>query len=443
MRRQRRNDATDIAYMRSLSAAVIQRSPRHLMSVMIVIALAFAAGIAWAGYAELDIVVRGSGKAIPSQQLQVIQSLEGGVVSEILVAEGDLVEVSQPLVKISDVAFASSLGENRLQYLELRANIARLQAEAYGTEFKPDEQVANEAPDLLSAVKSLHESNVRQLEESLGILEEQVSQQQSELTEARAKRRQLERSLSLMQEEIELKKPLVQRGLVSRVEFLQLQQQENEIEGELEGIRLSIPRLESKIEEAKKKIVQGRLDFRNKAERELNDAVAEASRIQETQTALKDRVQRTTIRAPVKGTVTRLHVNTVGGVIQPGAPILEVVPFEDALLVQIEIDPQDVANINVGQPARLKFTAYDFAIHGSIEGTVRFLSADTVTDEDGRSYYIARIKPAKAYFGHANRPLPIRVGMTAEADIITDKRTVLQYLMKPITRGAQRAFREG
>ncbi len=443
MKRPRRNDATDIAYMRSLSAAVAQRSPRHLMTVMIIIALAFAAGIAWAGYAELDVVVRGTGKAIPSQQLQVIQSLEGGVVSEILVEEGDLVEVSQPLVKISDVAFASSLGENRLQYLELRANIARLKAEATGTEFKPDEQVASEAPDLLRSVRSLHESNIRQLEESLNILEEQVSQEKSELIEARAKRRHLDRSLSLMREEIELKRPLVKRGLVSKVEFLQLQQQENRIKGELEGVRLSIPRLESKIEEAKRKIVQGRLDFRNTAERELNDALAEASRIQETQIALRDRVRRTTIRAPVKGTITRLHVNTVGGVIQPGAPILEIVPFEDALLVQVQINPQDVANINVGQPARLKFTAYDFAIYGSIDGEVRFLSADTVTDEDGKSHYIARIKPKKTFFGHRSRPLPIRVGMTAEADIITNKQTVLQYLMKPINRGVQRAFREG
>lgn len=443
MRRRRINDPTDIAYMRSLSAAVVQRSPRNLMAIMVLIALAFGAGIAWAGYAELDVVVRGSGKAIPSQQLQVVQSLEGGVVAEILVKEGDVVEVSQPLVKISDVAFASSLSENRLQYLELRANIARLKAEAEGSEFQPDEFVAEEAPDLMRSVESLYESHIRQLNESLSILEEQVSQQQSELTEARAKRRQLERSLSLMRQEIELKEPLVKRGLVSKVEFIQLQKQENEIQGELEGVRLSIPRLESKIEEAKRKIVQSRLDFRNTAKKELNEAQSEASRIQETQTALRDRVQRTTLRAPVKGTVTRLYINTVGGVIQPGAPIMEIVPFEDALLVQVEIQPKDVANISVGLPARLKFSAYDFAIHGSINGKVQFLSADTITDEQGNSYYIARIRPEKTYFGHKSRPLPIRIGMTAEADIITNKQTVLQYLMKPINRGVQRAFREG
>jgi membrane fusion protein, adhesin transport system len=432
----------DLAYMRSLSAAVLQRSPRHLVAVLLIMAAFMGAALLWMGFAEVDVVVRGNGKVIPSSQLQIVQSLEGGVVSEILVSEGDVVERAQPLMKISDIAFTSSYAENRLHYLELRAKMTRLTAEAHDTPFEPDEQVAKEAPELMASERSLFETNQQQLRETLQILDEQMSQSQNELLEAQAKQRQLRKSLSLMRDEIKIKKPLMERRLVSEVEFLQLRQREAEIEGDLEAVELSIPRIESTIEEGRRKVEQGRLDFRNKAKVELNEISAEASRIAETQGALKDRVQRTTLRAPVKGTVTRLHINTIGGVVPPGNPVVEIVPYEDALLIEVHIKPSDVANLRVGLPSRLKFSAYDFAIYGSIEGEVNFLSADTVTNEEGASFYTARIKPARDFFGLESRPLPIRVGMTAEADIITNKKTILQYLFKPINRGLERALRE-
>ena len=438
----RNYDAADLTYMRSLSAAVLERSPQHLMVVLIVMALAVTAAITWANFAEIDVVVRGSGKVVPTQQLQVVQSLEGGVVSGILVNEGDVVGSNQPLVQISDIAFSSSFEENRLKFFELKARVARLDAEAHGTPFKAGDSLAKNAPDLLRSEKSLYESNAQGLDQTLRILGEQVRQYDSELIEAQAMRRQLSRSLQLLRDELALKKPLLKKRLVSQVEYLQLRQREAGMEGELEAVELSIPRVRSRIEEAKRKISQGRLDFRNKAKRELNEVVAEASRIAETQGALEDRVRRTTIRSPVKGTVTRVHINTVGGVIPAGGPIMEIVPYEDALLIELRIKPSDVANITIGQLARLKFSAYDFAIYGSLEGEVIFLSADTVTNKEGESFYIARIKPADNHLGPESKPLPIRVGMTVEADIITDKKTILQYLLKPINRGLQKALRE-
>ena len=189
-------------------------------------------------------------------------------------------------------------------------------------------------------------------------------------------------------------------------------------------------------------LVFGGVEYGVNGHGELNDAKAEASRIGEAQAALQDRVRRTVIRSPVKGTITRLHVNTIGGVVSPGGPVMEIVPYEDALLVQIEVEPKDVANISVGQLARLKFSAYDFAIYGSLQGELAFLSADTVTEKDGSSHYIARIRPERAYLGQHNKKLPIRVGMTAEADIITNKKTILEYLLKPVNRGLERAMRE-
>lgn len=433
---------SDIAYMQSLSAAVVQRSPKYLVMTVTIITAFVLVALVWMGWAEIDVVVRGSGKVIPARQVQVIQSLEGGIVSEILVKEGDQVESSQPVIKISDIAFSSSFEENRLKYYELLAKSARLKPEATGGDFKPNEKVAAVFPELLESERSLFESNRNQLNETLSIYEEQISQQQSALEEAQSKQRQLRRQLELLQQELKIKKPLVERRIISEVDYLQVQQREAEAEGELEGVNLSIPRIESTVEEARNKLEQARLEFRNKAKLELNEVMGELSRIAKTQTALEDRVSRTTIRSPVKGVIQRLYANTIGGVIAPGGEIMDIVPREDALLIEVRIKPADIAYIDVGQEARLKFTAYDFAIHGSLKGIVSFVSADTVTDDEGMSYYVARVRPERPYLGVKSKPMLIKVGMASETDIITDKKTILEYLLKPIHRGLERALRE-
>lgn len=433
---------TDIAYMQSLSAAVVQRSPKYLLMMVAILLFFVFAALVWMGWAEIDVVVRGNGKVIPARQIQIIQSLEGGIISEILVHEGDEVEINQPLIKISDIAFSSSFEENRLSYYELRAKSARLKAESDGGEFVHDKKLLELAPNLLKSEFSLFESNRQQLLQTLSIYDEQINQQQSALEESQSKQRQLARSLELLHQEIKIKEPLVRRRIISEIEFLQVQQREAEVEGELEGVGISLPRISSTIEEARRKFEQARLDFRNKAKRELNEVMAEISRIAEAQTALQDRVSRTTLRSPVKGVVQRLYTNTIGGVVAPGSEIIQIVPGEDALLVEIQIKPADIAYINVGQEARLKFTAYDFAIHGSVKGSVDFVSADTITDDDGMSFYVARLRPEKPYLGHEKQPMFIKVGMTTEADIITDKKTILEYLLKPINRGLERALQE-
>ncbi|MCW8933648.1 MAG: HlyD family type I secretion periplasmic adaptor subunit [Gammaproteobacteria bacterium] len=433
----------DVAYMQSLSAAVVQRSPKYLMTMIVITLFLVFVAIIWMGWAEIDVVVRGNGKVIPASQVQHIQSLEGGIVSEILVKEGDQVEINEALVKISDVAFASSFAENRLLYNELLAKSIRLKAEANNTEFIVQKSDLVISPDALKREESLFMSNRQQLHETLSIYEEQVNQQQSTLEETLSKQRQLRKSLDLLRQEIKIKDPLVRRRIISEVEYLQVQQREAEVEGELDGVSISLPRIRSMVEEGKGKLEQARLEFRNKSKRELNEVLAEISRIAEAQNALGDRVSRTTLRSPVKGIVQRLYTNTIGGVITPGSEIMEIIPFEDTLLVEGRIKPADIAEIGVGQNARLKFTAYDFAIHGSVKGTVAFVSADTITDDEGMSYYLARIRPEKPYLGHKSKQLPIKVGMASEVDIITDKKTILEYLLKPINRGLERALKEG
>ncbi|MBT8434363.1 MAG: HlyD family type I secretion periplasmic adaptor subunit [Gammaproteobacteria bacterium] len=432
----------DMVYMRSLSAAAVHRSPRYLIAVVMIFALFVIAAIVWMNWAKIDVVIRGSGKVSPASQVQNIQSLEGGIISEILVAEGQVVEAGQPLIKISDVAFSSSFEENRLLYLELVAKASRLEAEAFDRAFKPDVEVSAEAPQLIKSEKSLFDSNQLQLKETLSVLEEKISQQKNALLEAQSKRRQLQRSLDLVKKEIVIKKPLKDRGIISEVEFLQLQQREAEFEGEIEAVKFSVPRIESTIEEARFNKQKEKLNFQNNAKKELNEVTAEISRIKETQTALQDRVKRTTLRSPVNGIVQRLYINTIGGVISPGNNILEIVPQEDSLLVELKIKPADIAYVNVGQFARLKFSAYDFAVHGSLQGIVTFVSADTITDEEGRSFFLVRVRPGKYFLGAKPGDLPIKIGMTAEADIITAKKTILSYLTEPVHRGIDKALRE-
>ncbi len=433
---------SDQVYMSSLSAAVVHRSPKYMHFIVLLIAAFVIAAAIWMNWAQIDVVIRGNGKVTPASQVQLVQSLEGGVVSEILVSEGQLVDANQPLIKISDVAFTSSFEENRLTYLELLARSSRLHAAAFAKEFEVNEEVSTHAPRLNKSEKSLFDSNRQQLGDSLSILEEQIRQQHSSLQEALSRERQITRSLELVKKEIKIKLPLKERGIISEVEFLQLQQREAEMEGELEGVQISIPRLQSVIDEARFARQKEQLDFSNKAKRELNEVSAEIERIRETQTALKDRVRRTTLRSPVRGIIKRLHANSIGGVVSPGNNVVEIVPIEGSLLVEIEIKPADIASVHVGQLARLKFSAYDFALHGSLPGEVLFVSADTITNEDGESFFVVRIKPSKDHLGHDAKPLPIRVGMTVDADIVTAKKTIMAFLMEPVHRGLDKALRE-
>ncbi len=428
--------------MQSLAAAVVQKSPRYMVITILIIVFILSAFIAWLNWAEIDIVVRGSGKVVPSSQVQKIQSLEGGVVSEIFVKEGDLVEYNQPLLKISDIAFESSYAENEVKIVELKSKMSRLKAEALANDFVRNIGVDRIDADIQDAEESLYYSNRLQLEKSTKILQEQVAQKKGDLVEGNAKVKQLKFNLSLIHEEIDIKKPLVTRGIISEVEFLKLKQQKAEAEHELENSRLRLPRVRSEIKEANNKILQSILDFRNTAKKELNEVAAEVSRIEKLQKALTDRVLRTTLRSPVKGTVTRLYNNTVGGVVSPGADIVEVIPLDDLLIVEVKIKPADIASLIPGQKTRIKFSAYDFAVYGSLGGIVGFVSADTITDQEGETYYLVRIWPEKNYLGHISNKLLVLVGMTVDVDILISKRTIFEYIMKPIYRGLDRSLGE-
>ncbi|MGH1430508.1 MAG: HlyD family type I secretion periplasmic adaptor subunit [Neptuniibacter sp.] len=432
----------DLQYMSSISEAISEQTPGGARALLWMIVLFILLAIYWASWAELDEITRGDGEIIPSSQLQVIETLEGGAVSEILVREGDLVSKGQVLLRIDDIRFSSSLKENEVRLFELQAKAARLRAEADSKPFGEDVDLPKEYQSMLEQEKFLYTTRQEELKASLGALKQQAKQRNQELKAARSQEQQLVRSYNLLKRELTITEPLLKEGVISEVEFLRLKRQVNDLRGELSGVRLNIPRIESTLEETKQNLGEAELQFRNAARRELNEAAAEMSRLKEALTGMNDRIDRAEVRAPVKGTVKQLLVNTVEGVVQPGDELLNIIPWEDTLLVEAKIKPADIANISPGQPAVIKVSAYDFSIYGGVDAKVVFVSPSTIIDEEGVSYYLVRLETSQPYVKSADKNLPLIAGMTVSVDILTGKKTVMAYLLKPVLKAKNKALTE-
>ena len=433
----------DLNFVTDANAAILANTPKGGRIMLLGAAGFIFTMLAWASIAEIDEVTKGEGKVIPSSQVQVVQNLEGGILSEILIKEGQTVSKDQVILRIDDTRFSSSLKESRLQILAMMAKAARLKAEADGKkDLKLPEEVEKEAAKLGRQERRLFESRKNELKAGIDILKQQVSQRKQEVAELQAKKKQLSRSYSLAKKELTISRPLLKQGAISEVELLRLERQVADLQGQLDAARLSIPRIQSTLDEARQKVSEMELRFRNEARGEYNDVAAELDRISESSVALEDRVRRTSVRSPVRGTIKQILINTVGGVIQPGAELVEIVPLEDTLLIETKIRPQDIAFLRPGQEATIKFTAYDFAIYGGLTAKVEHISADTIADEKGDSYYQVRLRTEKNYLGTEADPLPIIPGMVAEVDVLTGKKTILDYILKPVLRAKDRALSE-
>ncbi|MES9994049.1 MAG: HlyD family type I secretion periplasmic adaptor subunit [Candidatus Thiodiazotropha sp.] len=433
----------DNDFMDDKTAALLLQSPRGGRTILWMVLLIVIFAIAWASWAELDEVTRGIGKVIPSSQIQVIQNLEGGILSALYVQDGDTVEQGQVLLQIDDTRFSSSLRETQLQFWALKAKAARLEAESNSKPFEAPPGMLENYPALVEQELGLFNSRQKELQTNRSILSKQVEQIRQEIKGLKVQSARLKRNLSLVNKELDLSKPLLEAGAISEVEILRLEREVSELEGELETTRLSIPRTRSRLEEAEQKVSEILIRFNNEAYAELNEVMAELSQLEETSVALEDRVTRTAVRSPVKGTVKQVKINTLGGVIQPGMELMEIVPLDDSLLVEAKIGPKDIAFLHPGQKAIVKLTAYDFAIYGALTGKVEHISADTIKDEhEQESYYLVRVRTDKTDLGDQEKALPIISGMQAEVDILTGKKSVLEYLFKPLLRAKERALRE-
>ncbi len=432
----------DYEFMNSLSAAILEQSPSRISRVLKIWIFSVFILLVWASLAEIDEITRGDGKVIPYGQNQVIQNLEGGIVESILVEEGDMVERGQVLLKINNSQSLSTSQTNEMKYKELQAKRLRLYAEANQLPFENVETDDIALKKQIELARKLYESN--KLEEAAKdrSIVQQIEQRKQELKEAKARVKTLSKSLEYVQEEIRMTTPMVRKGVRSRVDFLKLKREENEIINNIEAAELSLPRLRYAIEEYRSKRIEAKREFINKAKQELNEVTAELSRLKSQQVALNDKVLRTMVKSPVDGIIQKLYVHTIGGVVKPGADLIEIVPTNKKLYLEIKIKPSDIAFIHPGAKAKVKISAYDFAIHGGLEGKVVNISPDTITDKKDNTFYIIHIVTEKNYLGTKEHPLKIIPGMVASVDIVTGKKTVLQYILKPILKSKQYVFSE-
>jgi membrane fusion protein, adhesin transport system len=436
--------STDLKYMSYSSEAVLKQSPLIAQLLLWVIAAFIVIMLAWASLAIVDEFTRGEGKIVPSSDLQIVQNLEGGILADLMVSVGDIVNRGQPLLQIDDTIFASTYRERSLQAEQYTVKAARLRAEANSSDFDVElsklKGVRNQA--LVISERALYDSRKEEHLSELEILNQKASQKYQELSSAKVNRQSLSDSYKFLKQELNFTRPLVAEGAVSRVELLRLERQANDLKGELGQAAILIPQLESAYIEVKKNVETHAQSFASESREELNEIMSELGRIQQSNEALEDRVERTIVRSPMKGTVKQLKVNTIGGIIQPGMDLVEIVPFDDSLLVDARVLPSDIAFIHPEQHATVKFTAYDFSIHGSLSAKVVHISPDTIVDEEGVSYYQVRLQTEDNHLGKEDEPLPIIPGMTVQVDILTGKKTILDYILKPILKTKELAFRE-
>ena len=404
------------------------------VAVFVIVAL-----IVWAAFARVDEVTRGDGRVVPSRQLQVLQSLDGGVVEQILVHEGDKVEAGQVLLTIDPTRASSTLADSEAQGFALEARAARLRALAQGTSFLPPVPANDQERALLEGEKRLYDSRVTELQTQVSIVHQQLSQHEQELAEVQAKRATAQHALELSTQELNQTRPLLATGAVSEVDILRLERDVSKNKGDVDQSSAQIGRAQAAIQESNRKIQETELAFRNEAGRDLAEAAGKLNALNRGALGLADKVQKAQVKSPVRGRVQRLLANTIGGVVQPGKDIVEIVPLDDSLVLDARVQPRDIAFIHPGQKANVKFTAYDFSIYGGLDADVENISPDTVIDEKGNAYYLVRVRTHLSSF---DEKLPIIPGMTAEVDILTGQKTVLSYLLKPVLKVKSYALRE-
>ena len=435
-------NANDYQFMRSLSAAVLEDTPSRLRSVLLFWIIAVVFFLLWAGLSPIDEIVRGDGKVIPGGENQMIQHLEGGMLSAILVKEGQRVKADDVLLRVDNLKSSSTYESSQYKAAELRARLVRLRAEASGSAFSPSADDLAKIPMQIMQERSLYQSNLLGLQSQLAGLNDQLTQKQNEKLEAQGRIADQKRALQLIKEEVAITEPMVVQGIKPKVEFLKLQRDMSDISQNYNALIASLPRINAAMDEIRSKIRETRSAYTTKAQLDLNQAATEYKRVGAESSELADQVTRTVIKSPINGIVQKIYVNTVGGVIKPGDNLIEIVPTEGGLLVEAKVKPSDIAFIYPGQDAIVKVTAYDFSIYGSLRGKVVTISPDTVTDKNDNVYYIVKIQTNKKYLGTKAKPLKIIPGMMVNVDIVTGQKTILQYILKPILKAKQYTFTE-
>jgi len=429
-------------FMSELDAATKMKPATSATLMLFSIIALIIFGIIWAGVSRVEVLTRGQGQVVPSQDVQVVQSLEGGIVGELLVSVGDIVKKDQVLMRLNDVQFSSEERGTEARFLGLEAKRARLNAEASGQAFVVPVQVEEKAPNVASNEKALYNSRQKELKNAYAILDDRISKANAELAEVGAQINRFSSNRKLLNQELAITRDLVKKRAVPKLEELRLSREISDMGGQINAQSQRKKALQAELAVAKKERESQFDKFRSQALGELNAVETDISSLRENLKSIGDRVDRREVRAPVDGVVNNIAVRTIGGVVEPAMQLVEIVPVDEELKIIARIQPNEIAFIRPGQPAKVKITAYDPQKYGALDGTLVRLGATSGRDQEGGAFFEIEVHTDKNFMGEEENPLPITPGMVAEVEVITGKRTILEYLLKPVLRARDRAFTE-
>lgn len=417
--------------------ARIQQNPLKARKILYFIVLVLSLLLIWAYFSPIDQVIRGEGKVIPYGKLQVVQALDGGIIQEVEVSEGDVVEKGQILLRIDPTRFISNLEESNSQYFALEAKSSRLKALLEGRSVDFSDELKKIKSNLIQNEKILYETSKQEFEQSMSGFDKRIQQKIEGIESNKSELRQHEQLLEITNKELDVTLPLLKSGAVSQLDIMQLERQTLELKGLIERVKSAIKRTDSEISEEKNSKEEAKLKYLNSWNKELNETLAKMNSLKSTQIGLNDAVSQAVIKSPVEGVIQRILINTGNAVVTPGTKIIEIIPKNVELVVEAKILPKDIAFIKIGQDVSLKFDAYDYAIYGGLKAKVSNISADTVTDDKDKTFYIIQIKSSEN-----TNDIKILPGMVAQADIIIGKRTILQFIINPLIKAKDAALKE-
>ncbi len=428
--------------MNELEAAMRMRpsSPAILLLVTIMAFVAFL--IVWAAVSQVEELTRAQGQIVPSKELQVVQSLEGGILQELLVAKGDFVKKGQVLMRLSDVMFSSEERGTEARFMSLEAKKARLHAESAGQDFTVSEDIKAKIPAIVDNEKSLYESRQNELNSAYKIQDEKINKAQADLGEVDAEINRLSQSRILLNKELKITKDMVAKRAVPKLDQIRLERELGDISGQINARQQEKKGLQASLKSAENERKIQLDKFRSVALEELNEVETQMASLRENLKSIGDRVDRTEIRAPVDGIVNQITLRTIGGIVEPAMKLIEIVPGDDELKILAKVKPDEIAFLKVGQAVKVKVSAYDPQIYGALDGVLTRIAASSVSDREGNVMFEVEVRTNTNHLGTQAKPLPITSGMVATVEIITGKRTILNYLLKPFHRGLNRAFRE-
>lgn len=433
----------DTEFMNELEAATRLRPATSSAVLVLTIAALITFMIVWAGTSKVEEITRGQGQVVPSQDIQIVQSLEGGVLEEILVREGELVKSGQIILRVSDVQFSSEERGTEAKFLSLKARKARLEAEASGSDLTLPDDVKEKSEAVATNEMALYESRQKELKNAYDILDDKITKSQADISELRANINRLSSSRNSLSEELKITKEMVRKRAMPKLEEMRLSRELNDIRGQINANIERRKALEAEMSSAKNERASQENVFRSKALKELGEVEAEIAVLEESLKSIGDRVDRTEIRAPVDGIVNNMALKTVGGVVEPAMKLVEIVPVDDVLKVTAKISPDDVAFLRMDMPVKVKISAYDSQRYGSLDGKLLRIGANSITNQqDGSIYFEIDVVTDKNHLGTPDSPLPVTPGMVADVEIISGKRTILAYLLKPVLRAKNKAFTE-